>query len=178
MAAFSNDVAEKVLRVLQSANRLDTQKLAEVRKAGASGNGDILEKMIRGRAIDEGLVHQVLSKAYALRRVALAPADLDQRALKSVPLRLIDDNRALPFAIDQRFLRVGIVDPNSASLAGQFKAASNLNIEFQLITLSNFEALRRDQRVKSRSRRHPRKAEETAGPSGRETAPHALRAGQ
>ena len=149
MAAFSNDVAEKVLRVLQSANRLDTQKLAEVRKAGASGNGDILEKMIRGRAIDEGLVHQVLSKAYALRRVALAPADLDQRALKSVPLRLIDDNRALPFAIDQRFLRVGIVDPNSASLAGQFKAASNLNIEFQLITLSNFEALRRDQRVKS-----------------------------
>ena len=149
MAAFSNDVAEKVLRVLQSANRLDTQKLAEVRKAGASGNGDILEKMIRGKAIDEGLVHQVLSKAYALRRVALAPADLDQRALKSVPLRLIDDNRALPFAIDQRFLRVGIVDPNSASLAGQFKAASNLNIEFQLITLSNFEALRRDQRVKS-----------------------------
>ena len=63
MAAFSNDVAEKVLRVLQSANRLDTQKLAEVRKAGASGNGDILEKMIRGKAIDEGLVHQVLSKA-------------------------------------------------------------------------------------------------------------------
>ena len=166
MAAFSNDVAEKVLRVLQSANRLDTQKLAEVRKAGASGNGDILEKMIRGRAIDEGLVHQVLSKAYALRRVALAPADLDQRALKSVPLRLIDDNRAIPFAIDQRFLRVGIVDPNSASLAGQFKAASNLNIEFQLITLSNFEALRRDQRVKSaieapppksrRNRRHVR----------------------
>ena len=149
MAAFSNDVAEKVLRVLQSANRLDTQKLAEVRKAGASSNGDILEKMIRGKAIDEGLVHQVLSKAYALRRVALAPADLDQRALKSVPLRLIDDNRAIPFAIDQRFLRVGIVDPNSASLAGQFKAASNLNIEFQLITLSNFEALRRDQRVKS-----------------------------
>ena len=149
MAAFSNDVAEKVLRVLQSANRLDTQKLAEVRKAGASTNGDILEKMIRGKAIDEGLVHQVLSKAYALRRAALAPADLDQRALKSVPLRLIDDNRALPFAIDQRFLRVGIVDPNSASLAGQFKAASNLNIEFQLITLSNFEALRRDQRVKS-----------------------------
>ena len=71
MAAFSNDVAEKVLRVLQSANRLDTQKLAEVRKAGASSNGDILEKMIRGKAIDEGLVHQVLSKAYALRRVAL-----------------------------------------------------------------------------------------------------------
>ena len=55
MPAFSNDVAEKVLRVLQSANRLDPQKLAEVRQAGASSNADILERMIRGKAIDESL---------------------------------------------------------------------------------------------------------------------------
>ncbi len=149
MPAFSNDVAEKVLRVLQSANRLDPQKLAEVRQAGATGNADILERMIRGKAIDEGLVHQVLSKAYSLRRMQLTPADVDQRALKLVPMRLVDDNRALPFAVDQRFLRIGIVDPSTATQASQFKAASNLNIEFQLITLSNFESLRRDQKVKS-----------------------------
>lgn len=149
MPAFNNDVAEKVLRVLQSANRLDPQKLAEVRQAGATGNADILERMIRGKAIDEGLVHQVLSKAYSLRRMQLTPADVDQRALKLVPMRLVDDNRALPFAVDQRFLRIGIVDPSTATQASQFKAASNLNIEFQLITLSNFESLRRDQKVKS-----------------------------
>ncbi len=149
MPAFSNNVAEKVLRVLQSANRLDPQKLAEVRKAGASSNADILERMIRGKTIDEGLVHQVLSKAYSLRRMQLAPADVDQRALKLVPVRLVDENCALPFAVDQRFLRVGIVDPGTAAQASQFKSASNLNIEFQLITLSNFEALRQDQKVKS-----------------------------
>lgn len=149
MPAFSNNVAEKVLRVLQSANRLDPQKLTEVRKAGASSNADILERMIRGKTIDEGLVHQVLSKAYSLRRMQLAPADVDQRALKLVPARLVDENRALPFAVDQRFLRVGIVDPGTAAQASQFKSASNLNIEFQLITLSNFEALRQDQKVKS-----------------------------
>lgn len=149
MPAFTNDVAEKVLRVLQSANRLDPQKLAEVRNAGANSNADILERMIRGKAVDEGLVHQVLSKAYSLRRSQLTAADVDQRALKLVPMRLVDDNRALPFAVDQRFLRVGIVDPSTASQAGQFKSASNLNIEFQLITLSNFEALRRDQKIKS-----------------------------
>jgi len=149
MPAFTNDVAEKVLRVLQSANRLDPQKLAEVRKAGASSNADILERMIRGKSVDEGLVHQVLSKAYSLRRSQLTPVDVDERALKLVPMRLVDDNRALPFAVDQRFLRVGIVDPHTASQAGQFKSASNLNIEFQLITLSNFEALRRDPKIRS-----------------------------
>lgn len=149
MPAFTNDVAEKVLRVLQSANRLDPQKLAEVRKAGANSNADILERMIRGKSVDEGLVHQVLSKAYSLRRSQLTPADVDERALKLVPMRLVDDNRALPFAVDQRFLRVGIVNPRTASQAGQFKSASNLNIEFQLITLSNFEALRRDPKIRS-----------------------------
>ena len=31
MPVYSNDVADKVLRVLQSANRLDQQKLADAR---------------------------------------------------------------------------------------------------------------------------------------------------
>jgi len=149
MAAYTNDVAEKVLRVLQSANRLDSQKLADLRKTGTTNNADILERMIRSRGIDENLVHQVLSKAYSLRRSHPAPADIDQRALKLLPTRLVDDNRALPLAVDQRFLRIGIVDPTTVSQVSQFKSASNLNIEFQLITLSNFEALRRDQKIKS-----------------------------
>ena len=33
MAIFSNDVADKVLRVLQSANRIDQQKLLDARAA-------------------------------------------------------------------------------------------------------------------------------------------------
>jgi type IV pilus assembly protein PilB len=47
------------------------------------------------------------------------------------------------------FLRVGIVDPTTATLAGQLKSISNFNIEFQLLTLSNFEALRGHERVQS-----------------------------
>ena len=68
MAIFSNDVADKVLRVLQSANRIDQQKLLDARAAGNGNSADVLERMIRNEGVDEELVHTVLSRAYSLRR--------------------------------------------------------------------------------------------------------------
>ena len=47
MPVYSNDVADKVLRVLQSANRLDQQKLADARSSGTGASSDVLERMIR-----------------------------------------------------------------------------------------------------------------------------------
>jgi type IV pilus assembly protein PilB len=149
MAIFSNDVADKVLRVLQSANRLDYTKLTNARSAGSGASSDVLERMLRSGDIDEDLVHTVLSRAYALRRCTLEAKEIDVRALPLIPLNFIDQHRAIPFGIDQRFLQVGIVDPASATLASQLKSVSNFNIEFQLITLSNFESLRGHERVKA-----------------------------
>ena len=153
MPVFNNDVAEKVLRVLQSANRLDKAKLAEARDAagvsGAGVSGDVLERMIRNRGVEEELVHTVLSRAYSLRRCVLEPRQVDIRALSLVPTGFIDQHCALPYEVEGRFLRVGIVDPTTATLAGQLKSISNFNIEFQLITLRNFEALRGHERVQA-----------------------------
>lgn len=149
MAIFSNDVADKVLRVLQSANRLDYTKLTNARSAGSGASSDVLERMLRSGDIDEDLVHTVLSRAYALRRCTLEAKEIDVRALPLIPLNFIDQHRAIPFGIDQRFLQVGIVDPASATLASQLKSVSNFNIEFQLIKLSNFESLRGHERVKA-----------------------------
>lgn len=149
MAIYSNDVADKVLRVLQSANRLDVQKLAEARSSGSGTSSEVLEKMIRSAGVDEEVVHTVLSRAYALRRIVLEPKQVDVRALPLIPVSFIDEHYALPFEVEQRFLRVAIVDPTTATQAGQLKSISNFNIEFQLMTLSNFEQLRGHERVKS-----------------------------
>jgi len=150
MPAFSNDVADKVIRVLQSANRLDSARLAEARNGtSGAGNAEVLERMIRNRGIEEELIHTVLSRAYSLRRCVLEPRQIDVRALALVPTSFIDEHHALPYAVEGRFLRVGIVDPTTATLAGQLKSISNFNIEFQLVTLSNFEALRGHERVQS-----------------------------
>ena len=150
MSVFTNDVADKVLRVLQSANRLDPHGLNAAQTASAGGGSAIvLERLVRDRGIDEDIVHTVLSRAFSLRRGKLEARDIDVRALALVPTSFIDQHHALPFEVDGRFLKVGIIDPTTATLAGQLKSISNFNIEFQLLTLSNFETLRAHERVRS-----------------------------
>lgn len=149
MQTFNNDVADKVLRVLQSANRLDQTLVSEARSTTSGSSAEVLERLIRSRGVDEELVHTVLSRAYSLRRVDLEARQIDVRALSLIPTNFIDQHNALPYEVEQRFLRVGIVDPTTATLAGQLKSISNFNIEFQLLTLSNFEALRGHERVQS-----------------------------
>ena len=148
MAIYENEVADKVIRVLQAANRVDATKLAEAR-ASATGPSDVLIQLIRNDGIDEELVHTVISRAYALRRTTLEAKQVDVRALPLIPKQFIDDHYAMPYEVEARFLRVAIVDPSTASQAGQLKNLSNFNIEFQLITLTNFENLRAHERIKA-----------------------------
>ncbi len=147
MAIYENEVADKVIRVLQAANRVDSEKLIEAR-GKAAGPSDVLISLIRNEGVDEELVHTVISRAYALRRTTLEPKQVDVRALPLIPKQFIDEQFAIPYEVEARFLRVAIVDPTTASLAGQLKNLSNFNIEFQLITLTNFENLRAHERIK------------------------------
>lgn len=150
MAAYNDEVAEKVIRVLQTANRIDTAMLEKARSGeGASKPGDLLELLLREGGVEEDLVQTVLSRAYAIRRLNIDANGLDARALGLIPSKDIDSNKALPFAVEGRFLKLAIVDPTTSSLAGQFKSLSNFNIEFQLISLSQFEQLRSHEKVKS-----------------------------
>lgn len=148
MTIYRNDVAEKVLHVLQSTSRLDEAKLRDAGEAADGNSAVMLENLIRNDGADEDLIHTILSRAYALRRAKIEPKQVDIRALQLIPNDIIDKYHALPFAIENRFLRIAIVDPNAASLASQLKATSGFNIEFQLITLRNFEMLRAHERIR------------------------------
>jgi len=90
--------------------------------------------------VEEELVVNILSRAYALRRKNLAPSEVAKDALTSVPKDMIDREHILPFAREGRFLRVATVDPTKATLANQIKALSNQNVEFFLIKPSEFAA--------------------------------------
>ena len=148
MAAYTDEVGDKVIRVLQTANRIDTAQIAAIRKEDPNAKpGAILEKLVRSNDIEEEILQTVLSRAYAIRRLTIDGNGLDGRAISLIPKEIIDKNMAMPFAVEGRFLKIAIVDPTTASLAGQFKSLSNFNIEFQLIPLSMFEVLRRHEKV-------------------------------
>ena len=149
MAIYQNEVAEKVLRILQTANKLESASLAEARAAANGRASDTLVSLIRKQAVDEELVHTVLSRAFAMRRAVIEPRQIDIRALPLIPVTFVDEHYAIPYEVEGRFLKVAIVDPTTAAQAGQLKTLSNFNIEFQLITLTNFEFLRGHERLKS-----------------------------
>lgn len=157
MAAYNDEVGDKVIRVLQTANRIDTSHIAEIRKEDPNIKpGAILEKLVRNKSVEEDIVQTVLSRAYAIRRLTIDGNGMDSRAVSLIPKDIIDNNKAMPFAVEGRFLKIAIVDPTTASMAGQFKSLSNFNIEFQLIPLSMFETLRRHEKVVSTLDQRPK----------------------
>jgi len=139
MIEYTKDVADRVLRILQASGQVDKEKMREVMVAAESRSGRALAMMMQ-ELVDEELVMSVLSRAYALRRRNISPADIEPEALASIPKKMITDDHIIPFAREGRFLRVGTVDPTKATLANQIKAISNQNVEFFLVKPSEFEA--------------------------------------
>jgi type IV pilus assembly protein PilB len=139
MIEYTKDVADRVLRILQASGQVDAEKMKEVMVAAESRSGRALAMMMK-ELVDEELVMSVLSRAYALRRRNIAPADIAPDALTAIPAKMITEEHIIPFAREGRFLRVGTVDPTKATLANQIKAISNQNVEFFLIKPSEFEA--------------------------------------
>ncbi|MGC6485945.1 MAG: type II/IV secretion system protein, partial [Candidatus Puniceispirillales bacterium] len=101
MAAYNDEVGDKVIRVLQTANRIDTAQIAEIRKEDPNAKpGTILEKLVRNKAVEEDVVQTVLSRAYAIRRLNIDGNGIDSRAVSLIPKDIIDKNRAMPFAVE------------------------------------------------------------------------------
>ena len=152
MTEYTKDVADRVLRILQASGQVDEAKMTEIMVQAESRSSRALALLMEAKpdpddpskppaaAVEEELVVNILSRAYALRRKNLAPHEVAKDALTSVPKDMIDREHILPFAREGRFLRVATVDPTKATLANQIKALSNQNVEFFLIKPSEFAA--------------------------------------
>ena len=161
MVEYTKDVADRVLRILQASGQISEDKMTEVMVRAESRSARALGLLMEGMddihdpgvepvpLIEEELVVNILSRAYALRRKNLAPGDVSAEALTSLPNDMIERDHILPFAREGRFLRVATVDPTKATLANQIKALSNQNVEFFLIKPSEFRACMGHDEVKS-----------------------------
>ena len=147
MSFYSKDVADRVLRILQAGGQVEKDKLSTVLTEVGNKSGAALEKLVRD-GLDEDLLLTVLSRAYALRRKSVTPENIQEEAFKALPLKFIENEQILPLVKEGRFLRVGIMDPTKATLAGQIKALTNFNIEFFIIKLTDFEKCMEDGKVK------------------------------
>ncbi len=147
MAAYTDEVAEKVIRVLKTANRIDFSVLTEDDAPPSETPGEILEALIYRGGIEEDLVQTILSRAYAMRRIEISRENIDNRVLGYIPVAQIDQSKILPFAREAKTLKVALVDPTMATLAGKFESLSEFDLQFYLIALTNFDHLRGEEKV-------------------------------
>ena len=150
MVDYTKDVADRVLRILQASGQVAEDKMTEIMVQAESRSARALALLMQPTAdpddpskppsvlIEEEMVVNILSRAYALRRKNLSPGEVSPEALASLPHEMIEREHILPFAREGRFLRVATVDPTKATLANQIKALSNQNVEFFLIKPSEF----------------------------------------
>ena len=110
MVEYTKDVADRVLRILQASGQVEEDKMTEIMVRAESRSARALGLLMEGLddihdpgvapvpLIEEELVVNILSRAYALRRKNLAPGDVAPEALASLPNDMIEREHILPFA--------------------------------------------------------------------------------
>src|SRR5205814_5757335 len=123
-----NALAELVADLLAATGLLPADKLAVVRgRAGQSGS--LAQAIVdEGVASGEG-VARMLAARHQLPLVDLPLAGVDDEAARLVPLHVLERIAAIPYAIDNGYLRVAIADPANLHGIDELRLATRYPLE-------------------------------------------------
>jgi type IV pilus assembly protein PilB len=123
-----NELAELVADLLAATGLLPADKLALVRgRAGSSGS--IAQAIVdEGVASGEGIA-RMLAARHQLPLVDLPLAGVDPEAAKVVPLHVLERIVAIPYAIDNGYLRVAVADPANIHGIDELRLATRYPLE-------------------------------------------------
>src|SRR5919205_3634094 len=122
-----NPVAELVADLLAATGLLPDDKLAVVR--GRAGQGSIAQAIVdEGLASSDG-VARILAARHQLPLVDLPLAGVDPEAAKVVPLHVLERIVAMPYAIENGYLRVAVADPANIHGIDELRLATRYPLE-------------------------------------------------
>ena len=123
-----NELAELVADLLAATGLLPADKLALVRgRAGSSGS--IAQAIVdEGVASGEGIA-RMLAARHQLPLVDLPLAGVDSEAAKVVPLHVLERIAAIPYAIENGYLRVAVADPANIHGIDELRLATRYPLE-------------------------------------------------
>ena len=139
MFAYSEETSSKLLKVLSSAGRL-AEDLTELNAKGISA-ASYLEGLLGEGKVKDDVLSAILAKGYSLRQIRLNSKDVDRRAYSLLTSEQIEEFKLIPFQTEGKFLKVGVVDPAVIQKADQLKSKTQLNNEYYLISMTEFETL-------------------------------------
>jgi type IV pilus assembly protein PilB len=123
-----NELAELVADLITATGLLTPDKLALVR--GRAGQGGSLAQAIvdEGVASGEGIA-RMLAARHQLPLVDLPLVGVDDEAAKLVPLHVLERIAAIPYAVDNGYLRVAIADPSNIHGIDELRLATRYPLE-------------------------------------------------
>src|SRR5256884_667324 len=128
-----NELAELVADLLAATGLVPADKLALVRgRAGPSGS--IAQAIVdEGVASSEGIA-RMLAAHHQLPLVDLPLAGVDAEAAKVVPLHVLERIVAIPYAIENGYLRVAVADPANIHGIDELRLATRYPLELSVAT--------------------------------------------
>src|SRR5881398_980387 len=123
-----NELAELVADLIEATGLLTPDKLALVRgRAGQSGS--LAQAIVEeGVASGEGIA-RMLAARHQLPLVDLPLAGVDPEAAKVVPLHVLERIVAIPYAIENGYLRVAVADPGNIQGIDELRLATRYPLE-------------------------------------------------
>jgi type IV pilus assembly protein PilB len=123
-----NELAELVADLIAATGLVAPDKLALVRGRARQG-GSLAQAIVdEGVASGEG-VARMLAARHQLPLVDLPVAGVDDEAAKLVPLHVLERITAIPYAIDNGYLRVAIADPANVHGIDELRLATRFPLE-------------------------------------------------
>ena len=137
---YSPATSEKAIKAIINAGRLEENKITSD-FFSKLGWHEKLKTLINDGSIDETWLVATFAKSVSLPQVFPEESDCHSEAVRSVNTSTMIENVLLPYKIVDNFLHVIILDPKNISLSSAIKKQSNLDVIFEITSMSHFERM-------------------------------------
>ena len=128
-------MSELVSEVIRESGLLAPDKVDQVRKR--AGTGAFADALVEEGFASSLGVARSLAEQYRLPLVDLAIAGVDAQAAKLIPLPVLERVCAIPFAADDKTIKVAITNPQDVRGLDELKFATRLNVVFHVAARSD-----------------------------------------
>ena len=113
-----------------------------VRQASVAPNGyrpNVVFELGRLGLVDERRVTQFLSERFDLQWIDLSDAEVEETAVKLVPLNLLQKGRFIPYRCTESTLFIALCDPSDQGTIDEVRFVSGYTTEIVLVTPARIE---------------------------------------
>jgi len=140
MPYYSQQTSERTVHAIINAGKIDSVILNNDPYQNLNWP-EKLNALIRNRLVDESQLTASFAKSVSLTRVFPEEDQINSDAVIMLPVALVLEHSLLPYALEDGFLKVLIIDPRSTLLKAELKAQARIDILFELTSLTHLEKL-------------------------------------